>query len=66
MRPVKSAMSGHLAEATKILLFKGKSAGLLDSVIARGRQVGQAAPEPDSRRRSGHLVGSLGRRPASP
>ena len=66
MRPVKCAMCEDPTEAAKALLFKGKSAGLLDSVIARGRQVGQAAPEPDSRRRSGHLVGSLGRPPASP
>ncbi len=62
MRPVKSAMSGHPAEASKALLFKGKSADALDSLTARGRQVRQASPEPDSRRRTGHI----GRRPHRP
>jgi hypothetical protein len=61
MRPVKSAMSRYPAKATKALLFKGKSAGALDSLTAHGRQVRQASPEPDSRCRSGHLAAGLHR-----
>lgn len=56
MRPAKSAMSRHRSEATKALLFKGKTVTALDSPMARGRQIGRGSPEPDSQCRSGHVA----------
>ncbi len=51
MRTVRSAMSSRSAAADKTLFFKGKSASVLDTTTAHGRQVGRAAREPDSRGR---------------